>query len=62
MMLLKGCPRCQRGDLVVDREVYGFVVSCLQCGYAGDLSTAYWRFIKPESKAGAVGVAKASAA
>ena len=49
MMLLKACPSCHRGDLVVEREAYGFVVSCLQCGYAGDLSAVYWKFIRPGS-------------
>ena len=40
MMLLKACPRCRRGDLVVEREEYGLIVNCLQCGYIGDPSTA----------------------
>ena len=39
MLLLKACPRCRRGDLIVEREEYGLVVDCLQCGYVGDLST-----------------------
>ncbi|OGO49965.1 MAG: hypothetical protein A2148_07635 [Chloroflexi bacterium RBG_16_68_14] len=38
MLLLKTCPRCRRGDLIVEREEYGVVVDCLQCGYVGDLS------------------------
>ena len=38
MLLLKACPRCQRGDLIVEREEYGPVVNCLQCGYVGDFA------------------------
>ncbi len=37
MMLLKACPRCRRGDLVVEDEEFGPVVNCLQCGFVGDL-------------------------
>ena len=44
MLLLKACPRCRRGDLVVEREEYGLIVDCLQCGYVGDLP-AVRRFI-----------------
>ncbi len=38
MMLLKACPRCG-GDLIVEREEFAQVVTCLQCGYTGDLRT-----------------------
>lgn len=40
MLLLKACPRCRRGDLVVECEEYGLIVHCLQCAYIGDLLTA----------------------
>ena len=36
MFLLKSCPRCRRGDLIVEHDEFGVVVDCLQCGYAGD--------------------------
>ena len=39
MLLLEACPHCQRGDLIVEREEYGSVVNCLQCGYGGALGT-----------------------
>ena len=38
MLLLKACPRC-RGDLVVEKEEFTQMVSCLQCGYSSDLRT-----------------------
>lgn len=37
MLLLKACPHCQRGDLLVAQEEEGAVVSCIQCGYSGSL-------------------------
>jgi len=38
MLLLKACPRCRRGDLIIERDRFGPTVSCLQCGYYGDLA------------------------
>ncbi len=32
MLWLKGCPRCG-GDLHENQDVYGYYISCLQCGY-----------------------------
>jgi hypothetical protein len=37
MLKLKGCPRCKRGDVVLDRDPYGCYEYCIQCGYMGDL-------------------------
>ncbi len=31
----KGCPR-DAGDLILERDIYGKYVSCLQCGYIDD--------------------------
>ena len=38
MLLLKACPHCRQGDLIVGHEEDGPVVTCLQCGLslAGD--------------------------
>lgn len=36
MFLLKACPRCRRGDLIIGREEEGAIVTCLQCGYSAD--------------------------
>ncbi len=33
MLLLKTCPRCREGDVVVDRDIYGWNALCLQCGF-----------------------------
>jgi hypothetical protein len=30
MILHKGCPRC-RGDVMVDSDLYGTFVKCIQC-------------------------------
>lgn len=36
MLRLKSCPRC-RGDICIDRDVYGWYEKCIQCGYLGFL-------------------------
>ena len=38
MLFLKACPRC-RGDLVIEREEFARMATCLQCGYSSDLRT-----------------------
>lgn len=38
MLLLKTCPRCREGDVVVDRDIYGWNALCLQCGFMADLT------------------------
>ena len=35
--LLGSCPKCIGGDLHVDRDMYGWYLKCLQCGYLRDL-------------------------
>ena len=35
-MLFKACPRC-KGDLSVNRDLYGNYKECLQCGYMVDI-------------------------
>jgi DNA-directed RNA polymerase subunit M/transcription elongation factor TFIIS len=37
MMFLKACPRC-RGDLYINRDIYGTYLECVQCGYIRDLA------------------------
>ncbi len=36
MMRFKGCPKCN-GDVLLDRDHYGWYEQCLQCGYLRDL-------------------------
>ena len=36
MLKLKGCPRCKRGDIGVDRDHHGWYEYCIQCGYMRD--------------------------
>jgi ssDNA-binding Zn-finger/Zn-ribbon topoisomerase 1 len=33
MMRFKSCPKCQTGDMVLDRDTYGSYMRCLQCGF-----------------------------
>ncbi len=35
MIFLKNCPKC-RGDMVLDRDMYGDYIKCLQCGLIND--------------------------
>ncbi|MFQ5874368.1 MAG: hypothetical protein ACE5JL_11280 [Dehalococcoidia bacterium] len=37
MYWLKGCPRCGRGDMVLDRDLWGWYRQCLQCSFLEDL-------------------------
>ncbi|MFQ5875531.1 MAG: hypothetical protein ACE5JL_17280 [Dehalococcoidia bacterium] len=37
MLWLKGCPRCGRGDMLLDRDIWGWYRQCLQCAYLEDL-------------------------
>ena len=36
MLLFKSCPKC-RGDMHVNRDIYGDYKQCLQCGMMVDL-------------------------
>ena len=38
MLHMKACPRCREGDVVVDRDIYGWNALCLQCGFMADLT------------------------
>ena len=40
MFLFRACPHCSRGDLIVGDEEDESVVTCLQCGYMGELPIA----------------------
>jgi hypothetical protein len=37
MIWFKSCPRCATGDVLLDRDVYGSYLLCLQCGFMGDV-------------------------
>lgn len=37
MYWLKECPRCKVGDIVLDKDMYGWYRSCVQCGFHEDL-------------------------
>lgn len=36
MLRMKSCPKC-KGDVVVDRDQYGWYEQCIQCGFMADL-------------------------
>lgn len=38
MLRLEGCARCKKGDVVLDRDQYGWYEYCIQCGYVRDLT------------------------
>ena len=33
MIKFKCCPRCARGDLMLERDGYGWFMRCVQCAY-----------------------------
>lgn len=37
MVWLNSCPRCDRGDVILDNDRYGWHIRCVQCGYAKDI-------------------------
>jgi len=37
MLKLKDCPRCKKGNVIFDRDQYGWYEYCIQCGYLRDL-------------------------
>ncbi len=43
MFKFRGCPRCH-GDLMIDKDQYGWYEECMQCGYSKDL-----RSVVPEA-------------
>ena len=40
ILRLKACPRC-KGDLVFERDSWGWYEQCIQCGYLHDLQSEY---------------------
>ena len=37
MIWFKSCARCQQGDVVEGKDMWGSYTICLQCGYLKDL-------------------------
>ena len=49
MLLLKSCPHCLLGDLIVEEQGEdGVVADCLQCGYTADEQTVQWWLSLPQ--------------
>ena len=40
MVWYKSCPKCGKGDLMLERDIYGWFRQCVQCGYLKDLQVA----------------------
>jgi hypothetical protein len=36
MLSWQSCPKC-KGNIYIDRDVYGWFVECLMCGFSHDL-------------------------
>jgi len=36
--LLIACPKCAKGDLFLNKDMYGAYVQCLQCGYLKEIN------------------------
>ena len=47
MVWLKSCPRCERGDLMLEAEREGWSINCLQCGYTRDVEDPILAGISP---------------
>ncbi|HLC30894.1 MAG TPA: YheV family putative metal-binding protein [Dehalococcoidia bacterium] len=37
-MWYKNCPKCGKGDLIQEKDIYGSYRQCVQCGYLEDLA------------------------
>ena len=49
MLLLKSCPHCIQGDLIVEEAGEdGVVADCLQCCYTADEPTGQWWLSLPQ--------------
>ena len=41
MVLFRSCPRCDKGDIMLEQGRDGCRVKCVQCGYATDTDNQY---------------------
>ena len=48
MLLLKSCPHCLEGDLIVEEGGDGVMAECLQCGYSADEQALQWWLSLPQ--------------
>lgn len=40
-MWFKSCPKCRTGDVVLEKDKYGWHIQCIQCGFLKDLDNPY---------------------
>ncbi len=40
-LLFEACPKCERGDLELEREAEEIWAHCVRCSYTGRLKTLY---------------------
>ena len=38
MVWYKSCPKCKKGYLMQERDIYGWYRQCVQCGYLEDIA------------------------
>ena len=36
-MWYKSCPRCERGDIMLSKDEYGWHIQCVQCAFIKDM-------------------------
>ncbi len=50
-IFFKACPKC-KGDIVIDHDIYGRYIKCLQCGRCEDAEAVMPRsqFVMPRQK------------
>ena len=41
MMWLKSCPRCERGDVLLEEERNSYRVRCAQCGFSREVDSQH---------------------
>ena len=39
MMRSNSCPRCKKGNIMLDWDYYGWTEFCIQCGYTRELKS-----------------------
>ena len=49
MISFRKCPRCN-GDILLDKDHFGWYIECLQCGYLQDLQAIHRSTIKTETE------------
>ena len=57
MIKFKSCPRCSQGDLILDRDVYGTYLQCIQCAHIVETAASPAKQEIPEQQAAVLQIA-----